>query len=221
MKTETPDTYKLINTALILSLITIFYNILEGLVSVFFGYSDETLSLFGFGLDSFIEVISGIGILHMVLKIKKSGTEDSDRFEKNALRITGVSFLILSAGLVIGAVISFINKSRPETTIPGVIISAISIITMYALLKAKLSTGRKLASDARKLGSDAIIADAKCTMTCLYLSFILLGASIIYEIFKIGYVDIIGSIGIAYFSFREGREALEKAKNKNACCSSC
>jgi divalent metal cation (Fe/Co/Zn/Cd) transporter len=214
MKTENSDKQKLINTALILSLITIFYNIAEGLVSVFLGYTDETLSLLGFGLDSFIEVISGIGILHMVLKIKRSEIQDSDRFEKNALRITGVSFLILSAGLVIGAVISIINKTRPETTIPGIIISAISILTMYALMKVKLSTGRKL-------GSDAIIADAKCTMTCLYLSFILLGASVIYAIFRIGYIDIIGSIGIAYFSFREGREALEKAKNNGACCSSC
>ena len=54
-----------------LALITIFYNILEGLVSVYFGMDDKTLALFGFGLDSFVEVISGVGIWHMVKRIRK------------------------------------------------------------------------------------------------------------------------------------------------------
>jgi hypothetical protein len=60
---------KLWNIALGLSIVTIAYNIVEGLVSVFFGVRDETLSLFGFGVDSFIEVLSGIGILRMVFKV--------------------------------------------------------------------------------------------------------------------------------------------------------
>jgi len=56
---QIPGLYK---KAFLLSLFTIFYNIIEGVVSMFFGYSDETLALLGFGVDSFIEVISGAGI---------------------------------------------------------------------------------------------------------------------------------------------------------------
>lgn len=61
---------KLLHIALALSLITIFYNMAEGTVSVYFGLDDETLALFGFGTDSFVEVISGLGIAHMVMRIK-------------------------------------------------------------------------------------------------------------------------------------------------------
>ena len=63
---------KLIRTAFILSLITIIYNIAEGLISVYFGSGDETLALLGFGVDSFVEVISGIGIAHMIFRMKYS-----------------------------------------------------------------------------------------------------------------------------------------------------
>jgi voltage-gated potassium channel Kch len=97
---------KLLRIAFILSLIAIIYNIFEGLISVFFGITDDTLALLGFGVDSFVEVISGLGIAHMLLRMKLSGTVESDRFERTALRITGFSFYILTAGLVIGSVIN-------------------------------------------------------------------------------------------------------------------
>lgn len=201
----------LINIAMILSLITIFYNIIEGLVSIFFGAKDETLALFGFGVDSFVEVISGIGILHMTIRMKKENVIKKDKFEQSALMITGVSFLILFMGLLIGAVINHINKNNPDTTLAGIIIAVISILTMWILFKSKMHIGKKLSSDA-------IVSDAKCTVTCFYLSIILLGSSIIYEIFKIGYIDIIGSLGIAFFSLKEGIEAIKKSRSKSISC---
>jgi hypothetical protein len=87
-----PNKEKLYRWASILALITIFYNLAEGMVSVFFGLEDETIALFGFGLDSFVEVISGIGIFHMMSRIKRNGKTDHDRFEQRALRITGSAF---------------------------------------------------------------------------------------------------------------------------------
>jgi len=65
----------LLKRAHLLAFITIFYNLLEGLFSIFFGWDDETLSLFGFGLDSFVEVISGVGILHMVVRLQNHPAE--------------------------------------------------------------------------------------------------------------------------------------------------
>src|SRR5512136_501319 len=78
--------------ALWLALFTIFYNLFEGLVSVGFGVHDETLTLFGFGIDSFIEVLSGLGILAMVLRIRQNTESPRSQFERTALRITGTSF---------------------------------------------------------------------------------------------------------------------------------
>ena len=202
---------KLIGTALTLSLITIFYNIVEGLVAVDGGAEDETLVLFGFGVDSFVEVISGIGIAHMILRMKYSKVVTRDSFEKTALRVTGTAFYLLTAGLIFGSVMNIISDVKPSTTIPGIIIAVISIATMYWLMNSKLKVGKAL-------NSDAIIADANCTKTCFYLSFILLAASGLYEILHIAYFDILGSLGIAYFAFKEGREAFEKVKTGNLAC---
>jgi divalent metal cation (Fe/Co/Zn/Cd) transporter len=201
---------KLLRAALWLAVITIAYNAIEGIISIAFGLSDDTLALLGFGIDSFVEVISGVGILHMVMRMQRSEPDKNDQFERNALRITGFSFMLLTAGLVAGSVINLIHDNKPDTTVPGIIISTVSILTMWALMKAKLKVGKKL-------NSDAIIADAHCTQTCFYLSIILLMASGLFEIFQIGYFDIAGSIGIAYFAFREGLEAFGKARGKISC----
>lgn len=204
--------FNLIKIALLLSLITIIYNIGEGLVSIFFGLKDETLALFGFGADSFVEVISGLGIFHMIIRMKNGTVEQRDGFERTALRITGFSFYILTAGLVLGAAMNLVLGNKPETTFAGIIISAVSILTMYFLMRSKLNVGKKL-------NSDAIVADANCTKTCFYLSFILLVSSLSYEILKISYLDIAGSIGIAVFAFREGKESFEKSRSEKLSCS--
>jgi divalent metal cation (Fe/Co/Zn/Cd) transporter len=205
---------RLFRFALVLAWITVFYNLAEGLVSVFFGLEDETLALFGFGVDSFVEVISGVGIWHMVLRIRSRPDEDPDRFERTALRITGAAFYLLTGGLALTAAYNLLTAHRPETTFWGIVVSLVSILTMWLLIRAKVRVGRGL-------GSDAILADANCTKTCLYLSFVLLAASAGYEFTGIGGLDAIGAAAIAVFAFREGREAFEKAQGKGCCCSSC
>ncbi len=202
---------KLLKIAFILSIITIVYNLFEGGVSIYFGFGDDALSLLGFGVDSFVEVISGIGIAHMIIRMRKNSIEKRDEFERTALRITGFSFYLLTAGLTAGAVLNLIEGTKPETTLAGIIISLISIGTMYFLMNYKLKIGRQLKSDA-------IIADANCTKTCFNLSIILLAASGLYELFHLGFFDIIGSLGIAYYSFKEGKESFEKAKSNNLSC---
>ena len=176
---------KFIQLALILTIVTLTYNLAEGLVSVFFGISDDTLVLLGFGVDSFVEMISAFGILHMVLRMRKSQADTPDSFEKNALRITGTAFFLLTVGLVAGVVINFATQAKPETTMVGVIVSSASILTMWFLMRAKQNVGRKL-------NSAAIIADANCTKTCFYLSFVLLASSLLYEFTGIGWVDSVG-----------------------------
>jgi divalent metal cation (Fe/Co/Zn/Cd) transporter len=200
----------LLKQAYILALITILYNTVEGLVSVYLGAHDETISLFGFGIDSFVEVISGIGIWHMLVKIKIHGHEEHDAFENTALKITGSSFYILVAGLSLTALFNIITNHQPETTFWGIIISLISIASMGLLIFYKNKVGTAL-------NSKALIADANCTKTCLYLSIILLAASVGYELTGIGYLDSVGAIAISYFSFKEGKEAFEKAKTGKHC----
>jgi len=188
-----------------LAVFTILYNIIEGLVSVYFGYSDGSFTLFGFGVDSFIEALSAFGILQMVLRIKNNPGRERGNFEKTALYITGISFYILMVGLVVSAGYSVYTKHNPETTHWGIIISLVSIFFMWALIYFKTKVGRKL-------NSDAMIADAKCARVCLYMSLVLLASSGLYELFKIPYIDAVGSLGLAYFSFIEAKECFEKQR---------
>lgn len=199
----------LYGTALNLSYFTIGYNIIEGLVSTIMGYSDETLALFGFGVDSFIEVISGIGIMIMIMRIRNNPLSPKHRFEITALRVTGYSFYLLSAGLAIGIVLNIINKHKPETTVWGIIVSLVSIAVMIWLMLAKRNVGRKL-------DSEPIICDSNCTKVCVYMSVVLLVSSLIYELTGFAYADSIGAAGLIWFSVAEGKEALEKAEARFA-----
>lgn len=195
-----------------LSLFTIFYNVIEGVVSMILGYEDEILSLFGFGADSFIEVMSGIGIAIMLLRIKTNSGSSRSRFEVTALKITGTAFFLLSAGLLAGIIINIITRHKPEATLWGIIISLVSIAVMLWLMSAKKRVGNKL-------NSDAVIADANCTKVCIYMSIVLLISSLIYELTGFAYADTIGAAGLIYFSVSEGLESFERARGKE--CSSC
>ena len=200
----------LFQMAIFLAILTVVYNIIEGIAAVYFGLEDETLALFGFGLDSFVEVISGIGIWHMVLRMRKNGDEHRDAFEKRALKITGSAFYLLTIGLIISSIYNLISGAHPETTFWGIVIAGLSILVMWWLIREKNKVGKAL-------NSEAIIADANCTKVCMQLSFILLAASLGYELFDIGSIDAIGSLFIAGITFREGKESFEKAENQGNC----
>ena len=205
---------KLYRQAYNLSLFTIFYNIIEGIVSMIAGYEDATLTLFGFGVDSFIEVLSGIGIAVMIMRITRAPDSPKGSFEITALKITGTSFYLLSVGLATGVIFNLINHHKPETTLWGVIISLVSITIMVWLMNAKKKVGRQL-------GSAAIIADGNCTKICVYMSVVLLVSSVIYEFTGFAYADVLGTLGLIYFSVSEGKEAFEKASGNECDCEKC
>lgn len=201
---------KLYDIALALGVFTILYNLAEGIIATWFGLEDETLALFGFGVDSFIELISGTGIVVMVLRIRKSPQSNRSTFERTALKVTGTSFYILVAALLVSALIVLYSGHKPLTTFWGVVISLISIMVMLFLIYGKIKTGKQLQSDA-------ILADANCTKVCIYMSCILLASSGIYEITGFGYADALGTLGLAWFSYQEGKECFEKAASNKHC----
>lgn len=203
---------RLYRLAATLAAITVGYNLLEGTVSTWLGFADETLALFGFGVDSFVEVVSGAGVWHMVRRQRENRDGDQDRFERRALQITGWGFYLLAAGLLVTAVYDGYSGHAPETTFWGVVVSLVSICTMWLLIHYKLKVGRAL-------GSPALLADAACTKVCLYLSVILLVSSAGYYLTGVGWMDALGAFGISWFAFKEGREALGKARGIPCSCS--
>jgi divalent metal cation (Fe/Co/Zn/Cd) transporter len=197
--------------ALWLAVFTVLYNIAEGLISIFFGINDEALTLFGFGADSFIEVMSGIGILAMVIRIRQNPNTSRTRFEVTALRITGTAFYLLAVGLGATAIYNLFSAHKPQTTLPGLIISVVSIAMMWALVMGKRKVGRAL-------NSVPILADANCTLICIYMSLVLLASSLIVELTGFGFIDSLGALGLIYFSIEEGRESFDKANGLECDC---
>ncbi|MBF0336533.1 MAG: cation transporter [Nitrospirae bacterium] len=193
-----------------LAIITIVYNIIEGCVSVLFGLQDETLALFAFGMDSYVEVISGVGIWHMVYRMKQADVSNHDAFEQTALRITGWAFYCLAVGLLATASVDIYTGKKPETTFWGIVVSAVSIMSMWLLIHYKTKIGRQY-------NSQALIADANCSKACMYFSVVLIISSIGYETTGFGAIDSIGAVGIAILSYREGREAFAKSKGSTTC----
>lgn len=196
---------KLWHNAMFFAILTIVFNIAEGLVSIWFGVSDDMLTLSGFGVDSFIETISAIGVAVMITRIRNNPAADRSRFEITALKITGWCFYILAVILAGGAVYNLVQGHKPESTTAGVIIALISIASMIGLIIAKKRLGIALSCQP-------LIADANCNLVCVYMSVVLLVASCAFALFHLGWIDTAGTAGIVFFSVREGWESLERAK---------
>jgi divalent metal cation (Fe/Co/Zn/Cd) transporter len=82
---------------------------------------------------------------------------------------------------------------------------------MWLLVVGKRKVGQAL-------HSSPILADANCTMVCIYMSVVLLASSLIYELTGFGFIDSIGALGLIYFSYHEGKESFEKAAGMEDCC---
>jgi divalent metal cation (Fe/Co/Zn/Cd) transporter len=209
MKTEERD--RLLERANLLALFTIGFNLVEGIVSIWLGVADETLVLFGFGVDSFIEVMSAVGVWHMVRRIRNNYGETRDGFEQRALKITGLAFYLLTIALVLTASVSLVRQHEPETTLWGIVVSLVSISIMWLLIHHKTKVG--LALD-----SPAILADAACSRACVYLSLVLLLSSLGFQLTGMGSLDAIGALVIALLAGKEGRESFAKAKGLSCSC---
>lgn len=144
---------------------TIAWNSIEGLVAVASGVVAGSISLVGFGIDSFIEVTSG-----WVLLWRMSVDSDVHRREANekrALRFVGACFLLLAGYIAYDSILDLWSKRAPEHSIAGIILACVSLVVMPLLSRAKRRVGRAM-------GSGAMHADARQTEFCTYLSGILL-----------------------------------------------
>jgi divalent metal cation (Fe/Co/Zn/Cd) transporter len=202
---------KLYNQAYNLALFTVGYNIIEGIISVVFGYEDKSLTLIGFGLDSFIEVVSNLGIVYMITRIRQNPKSERSEFERTALKITGYAFYLLCLGLLLGIILTITEDQKPIKSLSGVLISLVSIAVMIFVYTTQIKIGKQL-------NSAPIIADGECTKVCVYMSVVLLVSSGIYALTNFKYADVIGMIGLIYFSYKEGRECFEKSEGKECTC---
>jgi divalent metal cation (Fe/Co/Zn/Cd) transporter len=182
--------------ALRLSYFTVGYNLLEGLASVLAGGAAGSVALVGFGLDGFVESLSG-----MIMVGRFGGGADAERRERRAVRLVGWTFFVLGAYVLADAARKLWLGERPQASAIGIAITVISLLVMPALYAAKRRT-------VARLGSRSLAADARQTLACVAMSAGVLLGLLLNRAAGIGWADPAVGILIALMLFREGRRAL-------------
>ena len=187
---------------------TIAWNSLEGLVAVAAGMLAGSISLIGFGVDSFIVVTSGATLLWRMSV--DADVEQRERNEILSLRIVGGCFVALAVYVAYEAVMDLARKSAPEHSIPGIVLACVSLIVMPILSRAKRSV-------AKTMDSAAMNADARQTDFCVYLSAILLAGLALNLTLGWWWADPVAGLIMVPIIAKEGFDGV-RAK---ACCSHC
>ena len=178
---------------------TIFWNSIEGLLSVGAGIAAGSIAMVGFGLDSFIEVTSGSALLWRMKA--DQDVEQRERAERISLRVVGLSFLALAAYVAIDSVYSLLQRSGPERSILGIAIGVASLFVMPLLARAKRNVGKAISSPA-------MIADSQQTQFCMYLSAILVAGLLLNFFFGLWWSDSVAALVMVPIIANEGIEAV-------------
>lgn len=174
--------------------VTIGYNVLEGVIAVSAGGAASSAALIGFGLDSFIEVLSAVAVAWQFTR------RDPERWEKPTVRAIGVAFFALAAYVTVDAVLALTGAEQVEHSPVGIGIAVASLVTMPALAWIQFRTGREL-------GSRSVQADAKQLLLCMYLSGTVLIGLLLNSLFGWAWADSVAALVVAFLALREGVEA--------------
>jgi divalent metal cation (Fe/Co/Zn/Cd) transporter len=185
---------------------TIGWHLLEGAISLAAGISAGSLSLVGFGVDSLVELASGMAVLWRMNV--DHNIHHRERNEKLALKLVGWSFIALALYLVVESIVSFVEKKAPEHSAVGIAIAALSLIVMPILSHAKRRIGATL-------DSAAMCADAKQADFCAYLAAILLAGLLLNYLFSWWWADPIAAIAMALII---GNEGINASTGQAECC---
>ncbi len=191
-----------------LSYFTIAWNSLEGLIGVVAGTIAGSISLVGFGIDSFIEVISGATLLWRMTV--DADVQSRERNERLSLRIVGICFFSLAVYVAYGSCSDLISRKAPEHSIAGIILACVSLVAMPTLSQAKKKVGYNLRSAAMN-------ADARQTDFCVYLAAILLSGLLLNATLGWWWADPAAALIMVPIIAKEGLDGVRG----NVCCDPC
>ncbi len=190
--------------ALLLSYATVGYNLVEGVVAVGAGAVTNSSALLAFGLDSFIESLSGSVMIWRFAKHRSD--EEEERIEKKAQKLVAYTFFVLGIYVLIDASMALFAHEEPDKSLVGIIIAIFSLLIMPSIALSKYRLGKLI-------NSKSLIADSKQTLACVTMSVtLLLGVGLNY-LFGFWWADPVAGIAIALLLFHEGKEALENEED--------
>lgn len=180
--------------------VTVAYNMAEGAIAIVAGAAAGSVALTGFGIDSVIEVSSGI-LLWWRLRAELGAPPLAAQVETRAARGAGALLLALGAYLLADAVRRLATADQPGPSVAGIVLTALSLVVMPLLARAKLRA-------AAALGSRALRADAHETIVCAWLSFTTLAGLALNAVFGWWWADPLAALAMLPLIVREGIEAL-------------
>jgi divalent metal cation (Fe/Co/Zn/Cd) transporter len=190
----------LIQQAFRLEWLTVAWMVIEAVVAIGAGAMAGSLTLTAFGLDSVIELTSAGVLISRLRHELRHGEEFSKQAERVASRIGGVLLFVLAAYIVLGAAWSLWARHGGEFSVPGLVVAAVAMPIMYVLARRKLDV-------ARQLGSRAMRADAIESITCGWLSLVVVVGLVANLLLAAWWIDAVTSLGIVWFVVKEAREA--------------
>jgi divalent metal cation (Fe/Co/Zn/Cd) transporter len=191
----------LVRRARLLAGASVAYNVAEAVVAITSGRIADSTALVGFGLDSTVEVMSGLVILWQF------GHPVPEEREHRARRIIAVSYFALAAYVTVESVRAVVTHEEPDTSVVGIALAAHSLVVMPLLSRRQRRTGREL-------GSGAVVADGTQTLLCTYLSAVLLLGLLANALLGWWWLDAVAALVIAAVAVREGRSNWRG----DACC---
>jgi divalent metal cation (Fe/Co/Zn/Cd) transporter len=197
---QVPERIVLIQKAFRLEWLTIAWMAIEALVAIVSGVVAGSLTLTAFGFDSVIELVSAGVLIWRLTDELRRGEEFSNRAERIASRSGGALLFVLTAYILFGAAWSLWAHHGGEFSVPGLIVAGVAMPIMYVLSRRKLDV-------ARQLGSRAMRADAIESITCGWLSFVVVVGLVANVLLAAWWVDAVTSLGIVWFVVKEAREA--------------
>lgn len=187
-----------VKRALWLAWVTIAWNLLEGGVAMYFGWAEESVALFGFGVDSWIEVTSASIVLWRLRGETGQGDGPGREKERSATKAISALFASLALGVSVGAILQLSAGARPATTLPGLLVAGVSLSFMFALWAAKRRA-------AEALDSKTMMMDVACSMACIHLSGVLFVGSLLFLLLpQLWWADSVAALGLAVLIGREG-----------------
>lgn len=206
---EAPNREALVRRGLWLNYVSLLYNVLEAVIALGAGVIAGSVALVGFGADSMIEVTASLAArwrLHSDIESQRRV-----RVERITVRIVGWCFLLLAIYVAYDSVTSLATRERPSESRTGIALTALSVVIMPLLARAK----RRVALE---MHSRTLVAEAKQTSLCAYLSAIVLGGLVLNATLGWWWADPVAALCMVPIIAREGIEGLRGQEPCDDCC---
>lgn len=200
-KINSMDRKQQFKLGLLLSYLTVGYNVVEGIISVILGSITGSVALVGFGLDSFIESLSGSVMIWRLSKHGKISHEEEERVEAKAATYVGITFFVLGAYVLYESAGALLNREVAEPSLFGIVIAVLSLLVMPTLAYLKNQTGKAI-------GSHSLVADSKQTLVCVLMSVALLIGLLCNYLFGLWWLDPVAGLFFVVILFKEGYSAI-------------